>query len=273
MTEAPFFAMLPKPGEKKMPARAGARARRLSIAVVAMVLPPSSASLTLYTHVLCPYAQRVALVLEAKGLDYDAVEIDLAAKPRWYTDEVGNLVPALRLEDGRVYTESLDICHLLETRFPEPSLSAADVNDLIRFCPKLEQAGWAALGGAWVWRGRGSGNPQPLRRAVAELEKRLEASGGPFLCGDRLTLADCILAPFAMRFSLLVPAVRGWDPVGEGAVARWAAVLTATDAWRRTFPADVDAFRDAAVRHGALDFFDRESNVGWRVQSRTAASE
>jgi glutathione S-transferase len=38
---------------------------------------------TLYTAERCPYAARARIVLAEKGLDYDAVEVDLEDRSAW----------------------------------------------------------------------------------------------------------------------------------------------------------------------------------------------
>ena len=40
--------------------------------------------LRLISHPLCPYVQRVAIVLAEKAVPFERVTIDLAAKPAWF---------------------------------------------------------------------------------------------------------------------------------------------------------------------------------------------
>jgi RNA polymerase-associated protein len=73
----------------------------------------------------CPYCARVRIVLAEKGLDYDAVEIDLSDRPAWvYELNVTGRVPIL--DDGFVLPESEVIMAYLEERFPEPALLPPD---------------------------------------------------------------------------------------------------------------------------------------------------
>jgi glutathione S-transferase len=41
-------------------------------------------SLTLISHPLCPFVQRAAIVLLEKGVSFDKIDVDLAAKPDWF---------------------------------------------------------------------------------------------------------------------------------------------------------------------------------------------
>lgn len=49
---------------------------------------------------------------------------------------------------------------------------------------------------------------QGLRAADAFLSKRPEAASGPFLLGDRFSLAEIATAPFAQRFAAVLPGMR-----------------------------------------------------------------
>ena len=46
-----------------------------------MAQTTAPAALTLVSHALCPYVQRVAIVLHEKGLAFERRTIDLARKP------------------------------------------------------------------------------------------------------------------------------------------------------------------------------------------------
>ncbi|MDU8943533.1 glutathione S-transferase family protein [Ovoidimarina sediminis] len=81
--------------------------------------------LTLVSHKLCPYVQRVAIVLAEKGLPYERIYIDLAHKPRWFLElsPLGK-TPLLKVEtgtgDAHVVFESAVIAEFLEDVFSHP---------------------------------------------------------------------------------------------------------------------------------------------------------
>src|SRR3954447_25805808 len=54
--------------------------------------------LTLISHHLCPYVQRAAIALAEKGIPFERVYVDLAAKPDWFKaiSPLGK-VPVLRV--------------------------------------------------------------------------------------------------------------------------------------------------------------------------------
>ena len=43
----------------------------------------------------------------------------------------------------------------------------------------------------------------PLNSALDNLEKKLEESGGPFLCGGKYTLADCLFTCVLARLGMI----------------------------------------------------------------------
>ena len=152
--------------------------------------------LTLYTAVRCPYAARARIVLAEKGLEYDAVEIDLDDRPAWlYQKNPLGKVPVLEEDEGLVLPESRVIMEYLNERYPEPQLWPADPAE--RALGRL----WidrfdAALGDDYYALRRG-GERAPLEERLGELDRALEAS--PFLSGREYGLADVAYFPWILR--------------------------------------------------------------------------
>ncbi len=80
----------------------------------------------------CPYCARVRIALAEKGLDHEAVVIDLSDRPRWVIElnPPRGRVPVL--DDGFVLPESEVIMEYLEERYPEPALLPADLGERAR---------------------------------------------------------------------------------------------------------------------------------------------
>ena len=89
--------------------------------------PMKEGTLRLYSMVYCPYAQRARLVLAAKGIPYETVNIRLKKKPEWYVklNPMGQ-VPCLHYSDGRVLPESLIVCDYLDDIYPDTRLRPTD---------------------------------------------------------------------------------------------------------------------------------------------------
>ena len=74
----------------------------------------------------CPYCARVRIMLAEKGIEHEAVVIDLADRPAWlYELNPAGRVPVVE-EDGWPLPESAVINEFLEERYPEPPLLPAD---------------------------------------------------------------------------------------------------------------------------------------------------
>ena len=93
---------------------------------------PATRSMTglhLYHFFLSNCAQRAALALAEKGLDFTPHSVNLIARANtrdeYFRVNPAGLVPAL-VHDGVVITESIDILRYLEERFPDPPLYPSD---------------------------------------------------------------------------------------------------------------------------------------------------
>ncbi len=89
----------------------------------------SMTGIHLYHFFLSNCAQRVALALAEKGLDFEPHSVNLLARANTQDDyfriNPAGLVPAL-VHDGLVVTESIDILRYLEERFPALPLYPSD---------------------------------------------------------------------------------------------------------------------------------------------------
>ena len=153
---------------------------------------------TLYTAERCPYAARARITLAEKGLDYDAVEIDLDDRPAWlYEKNALGRVPVYEEDGGFVLSESEVIMDYLEERYPEPALWPADPAEralgrlwLHRFDGRLGDAYYALRRGS-------EGAEDELGARLAELDRALDAQ--PYLTGREYGLADVGYAPWLIR--------------------------------------------------------------------------
>jgi pyrimidodiazepine synthase len=88
--------------------------------------PKQDDKLRLYSMEYCPYAQRVRLVLNAKKIPYDTVNLNLINKPDWYFKvHPEGKVPAIDT-GSEVLVESLDISDYLDEKYPDNPLYPKD---------------------------------------------------------------------------------------------------------------------------------------------------
>ena len=119
---------------RRRPSRASCRRRASILAGLAAVLgiegrrlrTREPLMLTLYDAARCPFCARVRIVLEEKDVPFEAVPIDLGARPAWlYEKNPSGKVPVLE-EDGWLLAESAVIDEYLDERYPDPPLLPAD---------------------------------------------------------------------------------------------------------------------------------------------------
>ncbi|XP_072947172.1 glutathione S-transferase omega-1-like isoform X2 [Epargyreus clarus] len=75
----------------------------------------------------CPFAQRTILVLNAKQIDYEVVNIDLKNKPEWLKSKspLGK-VPSIEVKEGVCIYESLITAEYLDEAYPQRPLLPKD---------------------------------------------------------------------------------------------------------------------------------------------------
>ncbi|XP_075698504.1 glutathione S-transferase omega-1-like [Rhinoderma darwinii] len=75
----------------------------------------------------CPYVQRAMLVLIAKGIKHEVININLRSKPDWFFEKSPlGLVPSIETTDGKIIYESPIVCDYLNEAFPGTKLTPAD---------------------------------------------------------------------------------------------------------------------------------------------------
>jgi maleylacetoacetate isomerase len=166
----------------------------------------------LYTYWRSSAAYRVRIALALKGLDWDAIPVNLVKSeehdPKYLDINPQGLVPAL-VDDATVITQSLAIIEYLDQRFPAPALLPDDLiakatvrsmayqiameihplNNLrvLNYLTKtLDPAQSERLQWYRHWTSVG----------FSALEKTLESySNGKYCYGDSATIADICLIP------------------------------------------------------------------------------
>ncbi len=185
-------------------------------------------SLTLVSHHLCPYAQRVAITLMEKGVPFERVMVDLGNKPSWFRAiSPRGKVPLLRVPGPgggeAVIFESSVICEFVEETQPGPKLHPRDPLERARHRAWVEFAS-AILGDIWgLETARVPEVFETKRRAVAEKFAWLETelAEGPYFAGAGFSLVDAAFAPVFRYFDVFdaiadlavlaqAPRVRAW---------------------------------------------------------------
>lgn len=180
-------------------------------------MPPASSSqpapapaLTLISHALCPYVQRVAIALAEKGLPFERVTIDLDHKPAWFLalSPTGK-VPLLRVPGPAgqdvVLFESSVICEYIEETATAVPLHPADAVQRAQHRAWME-FGSGLLGQVWKMEtARDAASHEAARQALATGFARVEAAldaDGPYFAGKCFGLVDAVFAPVFRYFDI-----------------------------------------------------------------------
>lgn len=160
-------------------------------------------SLTLVSHALCPYVQRVAIVMAEKSIAHRRRDVDLASKPQWFL-EISPLgkTPVLDV-GGRALFESAVICEYLEEAYPralhpEDPLARAQHRSWMEFSSSILNniAGFYSASDNAVLSQK--------RDALALQFQRLESelSSVPYFSCDRFSMVDAFFGPVFRYFDV-----------------------------------------------------------------------
>jgi stringent starvation protein A len=152
--------------------------------------------LTLYDAPRCPYCARVRIVLAEKGVEFEAIEIDLSDRPAWmYEKNATGRVPVVE-EDGWILPESAVIMEYLEERHPEPALLGADPADRARARLRIFRHDDFTSPYYALRRGQ-EGAEEAFAKQLRALDADLDAH--PWLGGAEYGLADIAYVPWVLR--------------------------------------------------------------------------
>src|SRR5262252_630081 len=103
-------------------------------------MEPAMPKLTLVSHDLCPYVQRAVIALAEKGVRFERVYIDLAAKPDWFRaiSPLGK-VPLLRVGADVIF-QSAASRHAARP-CPPSRHDRARLGDSVRYLGPRDRAG------------------------------------------------------------------------------------------------------------------------------------
>jgi glutathione S-transferase len=187
--------------------------------------------LTLVSFDLCPYVQRAVIVLSEKGVPFERIDIDLAAKPDWFLKlSPTGRVPLLKVGE-EVLFESAAIVEFLDETYG-PRMHPDDPLARARHRAWMDQ-GSALLGDLWTL--------ETTKDAAAfdaacitvrtRLDRLAQALGGREWFGeDRFSLVDAVFAP-AFRYFDTFEAAADLHLVPD-ALAGWRARLAARSSVR-----------------------------------------
>jgi glutathione S-transferase len=174
----------------------------------------SQSRLTLVSHGLCPFVQRVAILLLEKEAPFQRVDVDLKDRPNWFrvmspTGKVPLLMVQKGDEEATVLFESVAICEYIEQVYPEPALHPKDAISRAQHRAWIEFA-TGMLADAWGYLN--ATDQQTALGKSSALRGKLERLGsekmeGPYFAGETFSMVDIAVAPVFRYFDIL-----GFEP-------------------------------------------------------------
>jgi glutathione S-transferase len=185
----------------------------------------------LFDNPFSPFARKVRMVLDHKGLPFEAVDaLALTELPGLREVNPRGEVPVL-VDDGVVVVNSADIVAYLEHRYPGAPVYPAGPAE------RVSARAWERLADGlldavlhdlslWIWPtlhradrapdGLVQAGHRDLRAVLERMEGALEAA--PFLCGATVSIADFAVFPHVTGLKMVGFA---WDPSAHARVIAW----------------------------------------------------
>ena len=210
--------------------------------------------LTLIGHLLCPYVQRAAIVMEEKKIPYERIDIDLAHKPDWFlkVSPLGK-TPVL-LVDGQPIFESAVICEYLEEITPhrmhsQDPLARAQHRAWMEFASAILNAIGAMYGAHDERSLAAKVGDLSAKFMQIEAEQNSAEQYGPYFAGESFCMVDAAFAPVFRYFDV-------FDTIDDFGiftqtprVKAWRIALQQRDSVRRAVRADYpELLRDFLIR-------------------------
>ncbi|XP_048494916.1 glutathione S-transferase L3 isoform X1 [Beta vulgaris subsp. vulgaris] len=190
----------------------------------------------LYISYTCPYAQRVWITRNCKGLQdkIKLVPIDLLNRPSWYKQKVypPNKVPSLEY-NNEVRGESLDLIKFIDSHFEGPSLFPSDsakqdfAGVLFSYAGSFHKAATASFKEEKINAETGV--------AFDYIEEALSKfNDGPFFLGQ-FSLVDIAYVPFFERYVPFLLDVKKYDlTAGRPKIAAWLQEMNKVTGYKQT---------------------------------------
>ena len=206
----------------------------------------------------CPWVQRAAITLRAKGVAYEITYIDLQNKPDWFLKiSPHGKVPVL-IVDGQPLFESNAISEFLDEvvqprLHPEDPLKRARHRAWMDFLPDFSRALRTIYYATSDEEQRKGVTTAPKQLAKLEAALAERGNDGPYFSGDRLCLVDTAYAPFLQRFALVEARLKTGLLKDFPKVRAWSDALMANDVVKGSVvPHFMSEFRVALRRHNAV---------------------
>ncbi|XP_077237058.1 protein IN2-1 homolog B-like [Tasmannia lanceolata] len=191
----------------------------------------------LYTSYHCPFAQRVWIARNYKGLQdiIKLVPMDLWNKPAWYKEKVypPNKVPALE-HNNEIRGESLDLIKYIDNHFEGPALLPVGptkrelAKELLSYSDSFIKVVFSSFASKGDAESEVGASLDYIESALSKFDD------GPFFLGQ-FSMVDIAYAPFIERSQIFFLEVKKYDSTtGRPNLATWIEEMNKIDAYVQT---------------------------------------
>lgn len=167
--------------------------------------PPGKDVLRVYGMKFCPYVQRLKLVIAAKGIEQEAVNISLSKKPEWFLAKAPRGVVPVIEKNGEVIFESDITAEYVDAAY-EGKRKVVESDPFVRAKGKMLLGDLGT--GAFYSNMRAKDDAakaeerEKMKKCFRALETYLKQNGNQFISGDKPGLNDYMFWPFLERISV-----------------------------------------------------------------------
>lgn len=195
----------------------------------------------LYISLNCPYAQRVWIARNFKGLEnVELVAINLADKPKWYLEKVypAGKVPSLE-HDGKVKGESLDLLEYIDQSFdgpplfPQGSAKEEAAKGLLKFTDEFNKQFFTTLRNKEATKAYCEETLGPVLDHLEDAFGKF-SDEGPYFLGQ-ISAVDFAYVPFVERYQLVMLELLSYDIFeGQPRLLKWFEAMNTVNAYTST---------------------------------------
>lgn len=166
--------------------------------------------LRIYSMRFCPFCHRSLLVLQAKNIPHEVINLDLKNKPDWHFKlNPAGKVPILQQDDKILY-ESLVVSEYLDEAYGQTRLMSTDPYIKAKGKLFVEAATAAVMPMLKIHHNKDDRDKlwAEFRCKLNLFEDELKGSDGPFFSGNKPGFVDYMIWPFfpkALAFATIFP--------------------------------------------------------------------
>ncbi|XP_067128597.1 pyrimidodiazepine synthase-like [Centruroides vittatus] len=166
--------------------------------------------LRVYSMRFCPFSERTLLVLAAKNIPHEVININLKDKPEWLFEKhpLGK-IPILE-QDKKLVADSIISSDYIDEIYPDNKLTAKDPYQKAKDRMVMEVFGKVTLAMSKVSRGGSSAGDawNDLINSIDDFEKELKDRKSTFFGGDKPGILDYMIWPWFER----IPVAQALNP-------------------------------------------------------------